>query len=113
MKMLGAFLLVAVLLTGCSEEPEPTGQTFDSDSRSTGLSTGCENSFRAAAQVDPMQDTLKDLYPLFDHCTSIKDWKIGDQAFPEALDGAAIRPLIKTMCRTHKPLKDAVLCLKL
>ena len=51
------------------------------------ISAECRKAFRAAAAVDEMRDTHRDLFPAYSACTSLEEWKNADAMFPDAIDG--------------------------
>ena len=58
----------------------------------------CNAAFAEAAAVDEMQDTVEDLVPAIEACTSIEDWAAASDLNPAALEGTDPETFLTNMC---------------
>jgi hypothetical protein len=141
----GAAMIGALALVGCAAQgaspststAKPAATATTSISATPGTSaiavTGrCNAEFAKASSVDPMLDTVSDLYPAVRVCISLDDWVGASRANPGAIS-AGVEPLevlsnicysesaglsatslcklAKKACKTNEVLAQTVMCI--
>lgn len=83
-----------------------------SKKRKATVSRRCAEAMRAAHKVDAMQDTHDDLFPAFDACRSVTEFRAASKRWPDALDGADPAVYVKNVCLSYPEVGNSRLCKK-
>ena len=70
--------------------------------------TNCERAFEEAAAISDLQDTVEDLDPALEACTTIEEWKAASRKFPDALDGVDSLVFLENRCRYTEGAKGPI-----
>ena len=74
------------------------------------ISPECDAAFEAAANVDPMQDSVEDLYPAVEACATTAEWEAGFEKHGGAGFVGDALGVLANVCRGAPELSDAALC---
>ena len=137
---LAAVLVICLLAAGCasagqaspSSNATPTNAPSANDpTASDSVVAPCDAAFAQAAAVDAMHDTIEDLYPAVEACTTLDAWVAASDANPGAVS-EGVDPLIvlgnicgnntdlaatdlcgqaKTACQSAPVLQETMICL--
>lgn len=90
-----AMAVVALVLVGCATED------VEDTSAGATVSAECNKAFEDAAAVGEMEDTVQDLDPALQACTSIDEWIAAAESNPGAIDGDPVQFLLNRCLDTE------------
>lgn len=106
----GVAAVAAVLLmtSGCGGD-DGTGADQSVSAPET-ASTGCEDAFATAAEVDEPQESQEALWVAFTACADLEEFTAAAEQHPDALDGADPETYVTTECRDEPAVGGTPVC---